>query len=248
MRFPPLFALLLAAAACPVSSAELKTRPSATLTTSRAPAASGPLRILLVDDDWSPNNQSASRDQSYSDKVFRKLAAEAVNNDAAAWDVDTVKASESGPGIERLRKYSLILWYTGANYGGNPDNTGVLSIEDEKTIRRYLEEVGGAVMLVSPGYMSNALGAYGTWDKSNWPFLSEVLGIQGGYGMARRFDAGTVTAADGRQFSVSKDTGVQPQFSGANPDGAVVLFNTEMPNSSYTPAVFPVATSNAYGQ
>ena len=85
---------------------------------------------------------------------------------ADAWAVETVKPYASGPDIERLSKFSLVLWYTGANYGGNPDNTAVLSIEDEKTVRRYLDEVGGAVVLFSPGYVSKVLGAGSTWEKA----------------------------------------------------------------------------------
>lgn len=221
-----LLPLLLIVATLPVFSAaadDLPTRrPHATLATLPVPAAAGSLRILLVDDDFSDNNHNpGDKRLSPSDTVFRKLAADAVNGDANAWAVEAVKAYESGPGIDRLRKYSLILWYTGANYGGNPDNNGVVGIEDEKTVRRYLEEVGGVVVLFSPGYASKVLGADSTWEKARWPFLSEVLGIRGGNGLAQRFLAGTVKASDGTQFSVGKGSAtVETQFSIVNPDSA----------------------------
>jgi hypothetical protein len=162
--------------------------------------------------------------------------------------VETVKAYESGPGIDRLRKYSLILWYTGANYGGNPDNNGVLGIEDEKTVRRYLEEVGGAVVLFSPGYASKVLGYDSTWEKASWPFLSEVLGIRGGNGLAQRFLAGTVKTADGAQFSVDKGSAtLETQFSIVNPDKASVLFTTTL-NGAKPGSGTPVATMHPYGR
>lgn len=214
-----------------------------------APAAAGPLRILLVDDDWSDNNHNpGDKRLSPSDQVFRKLAADAVGGDANAWAVEAVKPYESGPGIERLRKYSLILWYTGANYGGNPDNNGVVGIEDEKTIRRYLEEVGGVVVLFSPGYANKVLGYDSTWEKSTWPFLSEVLGIRGGQGLAQRFLAGTVKSSDGAQFSVGKGSAaVETQFSIVNPDSAAVLFTTTLANVKGD-AGTPVATMHPYGR
>ena len=243
---------LLIAAALPVFSAAAADPPTrrapATLATLPAPAAAGPLRILLVDDDPSDNNyQPGDKRLSLSDQVFRKLAADAVGGDAAAWAVEAVKIYESGPGIDRLRKYSLILWYTGASYGGNPDNTSVLGIEDEKTVRRYLEEVGGVVVLFSPGYASKVLGADGTWEKSNWPFLSEVLGIAGGHGLAQRFLAGTVKSSSGTQFNVGKGGAVETQFSIVNPDSATVLFTTTLANVKGD-AGTPVATIHSYGR
>ncbi len=244
--------LLLIAAVLPVFSAaaaDLPTRrPPASLATLPAPAAAGPLRILLVDDDFSDNNHyPGDKRLSLSDQVFRKLAADAVGGDAVAWAVEAVKPYESGPGIDRLRKYSLILWYTGASYGGNPDNTAVLGIEDEKTVRRYLEEVGGVVVLFSPGYASKVLGADGTWEKTKWPFLTEVLGVAGGQGLAQRFVAGTVKSADGAQFSVGKGSAVETQFSIVNPDRAAVLFTTTLANVKGE-AGTPVATIHPYGR
>ncbi|HXS29196.1 MAG TPA: hypothetical protein VN755_00050, partial [Steroidobacteraceae bacterium] len=136
-----------------------------------------------------------------------------------------------------------------AIYGGNPDNSGVLSIEDEKVVRRYLEEVGGTVILFSPGYLSKVLGASGTWEKGAWPFLSEVIGARGGTGLAQRFLPGTVTAPDGAQFNVDKGSAsVESQFSLLNPDGATVLFTTVPAAAKPGSAAAPVATAHAYGR
>jgi hypothetical protein len=253
MRFLSLLSLVLIAAGFLVSSAipadKAERRPAASLASLPAPAAAGALRILLVDDDWSENNHApGDKRLSPSDTVFRRLVADAVGGDAKAWAVETVAAYKHGPAVERLAKFNLIVWYTGANYGGGADNAAALSVEDEKTVRRYLEETGGAVVLISPGYAERALGYASTWEKSEWPFLTEVMGVKGGVGMAQRFEAGTVTTADGKPFSVGKGGPPETQFSAVNPDGAAVLMSSLLKSSYSTGAPMPVAIANAYGR
>jgi hypothetical protein len=223
-------------------------RAAPTVATLPAPAA-GSLRILLVDDDFSDNNNDPSdKRQTPSDRIFRQVVANAVGGNPKAWEIEYVKPYASGPGIERLRPFSLIVWYTGANYGGNPDNSGVLSVDDEKTVRSYLQEVGGTVILFSPGYLNKVLGASGTWEKTDWKFLTEVVGARGGHGLAQRFLAGTVTAPDGVRFNVDKGSAVESQFSLVNPAGATVLFSTVPAAAKPGSAAAPVSTSHAYGK
>jgi hypothetical protein len=211
-----------------------------------SPAATGPLRILLVDDDYSDNNNiPGDSRRSFSDTVFSKLVSDAVGGDKASWSLETVKSNANGPLIDRLRPFSLILWYTGASYGGNPDNTSVLSIEDEKTVRRYLEEVGGTVVLISPGYVSKVLEQGSSWESTSWPFLKEVMGVRGGRGLAQRFVPGLVTTPQGAQFQVGKGSVVESQFSAVNPDAAEVLFTAELESMK---GPVPVATANKYGK
>lgn len=224
-------------------------RPSPTLASLPSPAAGGGLRILLVDDDVSDNNNiPGDRRLSSSDRIFRQLVSEAVGGNAAAWAFETVKPNAKGPDLEQLRKFSLILWYTGASYGGSPDNSAALSIEDEKTVRRYLEEVGGVVLLVSPGYAERAFSYDSTWEKSNSKFLSDVMGVRGGVGLAQRFEPGTVTTPDGKQFTVGKGPDPESQFSVVNPDGATVLFTSLVKSHYSTGAPMPVATVSSYGR
>ena len=213
-------------------------------------AATGALRILLVDDDWSDNNNYPGDSRlSPSDRVFRKLVSDAVGGDASSWEIEAVKPYASGPGIERLRKFSLILWYTGSNYGGNPDNSSVLSIEDEKTVRRYLEETGGAVILISPGYVSKVLQQGSTWEQASWPFLNVVLGIRGGQGLAQRSVPATVKATDGTQFHVGKgDAAVETQYSAVNPVSATVVFTAALDAMKSAGQATPVATAFSYGK
>jgi hypothetical protein len=250
MNFPSLVSLVLATSLPAFAMAQDSLRrPAPAVASQPAPAAAGPLRILLVDDDFSDNNNDPSdKRQTASDRIFRQVVADAVGGNPKAWEIEYVKPYASGPGIERLRPFSLIVWYTGAIYGGNPDNTGVLSIEDEKTVRRYLEEVGGAVILFSPGYVSKVLGASGTWEKGDWKFLSDVLGVRGGVGLAQRFLPGTVTAPDGARFNVDKGSAVESQFSLVNPAGATVLFSTVLAAAKPGSTAAPVATSHAYGK
>jgi len=62
------------------------------------------------------------------------------------------------------------------------DNVAVLSLEDEKTVRRYLLETGGSFILISPGYVNNL--SYGaTCTESSHPFLKEVMGVNGFAGL-----------------------------------------------------------------
>lgn len=246
--FPLCFIIGLPVFAAP-GAGDSERRPSPTVASLPAPAAADSLRILLVDDDLSDNNHTPGDNRlSPSDRIFRQLVADAVGGDANAWSIEIVKPYANGPGMERLRKFPLVLWYTGASYGGNPDNTAVLSIEDEKTVRRYLEATGGVVVLVSPGYVSKVLGAEDTWENAKWPFLTEVLGIRGGHGLAQRFLPGTVTASDGARFNVGKGGAVESQFSLVNPDRAAVLFTTLPAAAKGAGSATPVATAHAYGR
>ena len=219
------------------------------LTSLPAPAATGPRRILLVDDDPSDNNYTPGDSRrSHSDQVFRQLVGGLVGGDAQAWDVEEVPVYGDGPGLERLRPFTTVLWYTGASYGGNADNTSVLSVRDEATVRAYLDQVGGAVILVSPGYLSKVLGAYGTWEDSSWPNLTGIFGIRGGLGLAQRFQPGTVVGPSGTRLRVQSDLPVETQFSVANPDGAAVVFTTEIESGSRAGPARPVATAHASGR
>lgn len=259
---PRALALLLFAAGLPVFAAtgtvnlstppqqtKRERRPSPAIESLPAPAVSGPLRILLVDDDYSDNNhQPGDPRESPSDTVFRRLAADAVGGEAESWSIETVKAYANGPGLDRLRRFSLILWYTGSSYGGGPDNTSVLSLEDEKTVRRYLEEVGGVVVLFSPGYASKVFGHDSTIEDSSWPFLSEVLGIRGGYGLAKRFEPGAVSTPRGVKYQVGKGGGVETQFSFVNPDGSAVVFTAALDARYSLGQNSAVATAFSYGR
>ena len=221
-------------------------QPSPSLASLPAPKASGPLRILLVDDDINYDITPGGARLSASDRIFRDLVAAAVGGDANAWSVEMVEIYQHGPAFERLRDFNVVLWYTGGSYGGNANGVGTLSIEDEKTVRRYLQEVGGAFVLVSPGFLSTR--SYGmTWTESANPFLREVMGVNGFSDLVQRFAAGTVRAADGTRFAVEAKGAVETQFSAVNPDGAAVVFSATLDSKKTAEGAVPVAVVHPFG-
>src|SRR5690349_21195298 len=104
--FPVFAATDAAKLSTPPQQTKRERRPSPSLDSLPAPAASGPLRILLVDDDYSDNNhRPGDARESHSDTVFRRLTADAVGGDAESWSIETVKAYANGPGLDRLRRF-----------------------------------------------------------------------------------------------------------------------------------------------
>ncbi|WP_414664824.1 hypothetical protein [Horticoccus sp. 23ND18S-11] len=200
----------------------------------------------MVDDDGSENNSDrGNRQLSRSDETFRRLVVRAAGGDASAWAVDIVSVNQSGPTLERLQEFNLVIWYTGGSYGGNPDNTAVLSLADEKTVQRYIEQTGGTFVLLSPGYLSNH--AYATsWQSSPHPFLREVMGIDGFLALTKRFAAGTVRAFDSSRYVVDALNAPPAEFSAVNPDGSAIVFTSQVDPAAKTESQLPVAVANAY--
>jgi hypothetical protein len=222
-------------------------KPSPSLESLPAPKATGPLRILVVDDDASSNNADGDTGKAQrSDAIYRALVTQAVGRKPDAWAVEVVKARDNGPALERLRDFNVVLWYTGGAYGANNDTVGR---EDEKILRRYLEETGGAVILVSPGYVNNLV--YGqSWEAAEHPFLKEVLAVNGCYGLLQRGMRGVVRDAGGTEFQVENlGVSAEAQFSAVNPDGAAIVFTSPL-STTYAKQEggLPVAVANAFGQ
>lgn len=210
------------------------------------PKAAGPLRVLIVDDDWSSNNATGTTTpRSAADTIVRELVQRVAgelpaNATIVAWQ------RRHGPSLEQLRPYNLIVWYNGGSYGGDRENTAVLSLTDEDTVRNYLQEVGGAVLLLSPGYLSNH--QYGsTWTASRNPFLREVLGIDGSAGLVQRFKGGRITDPQGTSFTIADKGAVETQFSAANATTAAVVFRAALDPARTGGEPAPVATAHAFG-
>lgn len=202
--------------------------------------------MLLVDDDESDNNGNpASGKLSASDVFYRKL----LQDRSLAFDTVVVSRYADGPPPDKLKAYSMVVWYTGASYGGNRDNTAVISLRDEQTLTRYLADTGGAVLLFSPGYLNNALGAGGValWSRKDAPFLQQVLGIKGGRGLLQRFNEASVVSTSGASFVVGKSPTVEIQFSAVNPDKAQTLFTATLDPDGKGARAVAVAAGQAVG-
>jgi hypothetical protein len=242
----------------------VKSGPTTSRSTPPEATAAGGAKVLLIDDDESDNNSNpASAKLSASDKFYRQL----LQGQGFAFDTVIVPKYADGPSLDKLKRYQLIIWYTGASYGGNPDNTAVISLKDEQTLSDYLHETGGSVILFSPGYLNNALGAGGAalWEpaagaapreragrpalteQNHSTFLQQVVGIRGGRGLLQRFTDGTVDAAGGGTYAVTKNPTVETQFSVANPLSAQALYTTKLDPDGKGVRPVAVATSNGVG-
>ncbi|WP_414660833.1 hypothetical protein [Horticoccus sp. 23ND18S-11] len=258
VRFVLIAGVMLANVLSPVVRAAgtvITTLPNSSVTTRKPPVSlaslptpqtGGALKVLLVDDDASENNLGGDPGMTLkSDEIYRELISAAVGGVANAWSVEVVKARQPGPAFERLRAFNLIVWYTGGAYGGNYDTLGR---DDEAALRRYLEEVGGAVVIISPGYVNNLV--YGqSWDAADHPFLKEVLAVNGCLGLAERGVAGTVTAHDGSTYTVAHPGAAPTLFSFVHSNGAALVFtHGTRSRTTTTEDARPVAVANAHGR
>jgi hypothetical protein len=236
--------VLLGSADSRAQTAEQERKPAAPLASLPAPKMGGPLRILLVDDNASPNNIAGNTHRNPgSDDVFRDLVAAVVGGDAKAWSLEVARYQKDGPSLERLRDFNVVVWYTGDSYGGGADT---LSKQDEVTVRRYLQETGGAFVLISPGYVNNLV--YGTtWQNTDYPFLTEVMGVNGAAPLAQRFAAGRVSSSSGGEFPVAHPGAAETQFSAVNSNGAAIVFTATLDPGRTSEGPVPVGVANSFG-
>ncbi len=218
-------------------------------------------RIMLVDDDFEGNNIDLIKDPanffkghlSKSDTYYRKMLDRGDGKRSLIYDAVGVDRYGNGPDAAKMQDYDLVLWYLGPSYGGNPDNTAVLSGVDETNVRAYLENGGGRTfILVGPGYMSNV--SHGTptspsneahWTETDSIFLKKAVGITGARGMFVRFTEADLSV-NGETFMMGKSP-VEAQLSPVNPSTATALATTEMNPDGRGPRQVPVATWNRVG-
>lgn len=226
----------------PANSAPLTESVRSTVLSGTGVSGSG-ARVLLVDDDESDDNNAPGDTRlSTSDVFYRTMLKDA----GLDYDIAVVPHYGNGPTAAELRKYRLVIWYTGSCYGGNPDNTGVTSKTDESSLRDYLAG-GGVVILISPGLLNNAEGATGTWDKSASKFVTDVIGARGSKAFLSRYREGKVTANDGQSFSMPNLHDPETQIGGLNPAGASTLFWSELSLDGKKTKSVSVATSHSVG-
>jgi hypothetical protein len=187
----------------------------------------GRAKVLLVDDDRSSNNTgSPGGSLSASDELYRKLLQQGDGLKSIVYDVVTVERYSHGPSLDFLNQYEAIVWYTGAEYGGNPDNTAVISDQDMENLMAWMRG-GRSLVIFSPGLINNLQGYVRSarsneekWIKCERPFMTNLLGLQGGQGLLHRFNPVEVQAENGVKFSLAGRSPIECQISPVNPRGA----------------------------
>lgn len=218
-------------------------------------------RILLVDDDYDGNNYGLIADPtnflkgklSVSDALYRRLLDRGDGVTSLVYDAVGVDQHGNGPDAAAMEPYDFVLWYLGRSYGGNPDNSGVLSGVDETNARAYLSAGGGRTFLLAgPGYLSNVSRGTATsssneahWVETDSLFMKKAMGLHGARGMLDRFNDADLVA-NGETFMMGKSP-TEAQLSPVNPDTATPLVMAEMNPDMKGKRMVPVATWNKVG-
>ncbi len=134
--------------------------------------------ILLVDDDNSLNN-----DGPYERRCVEEPSGVTYYSDAlisAGYDFATyvVPSRGSGPPLEIMDGYDVILWVTGYN-GFYHTVESTLTVWDMENLAAYLDG-GGALWLVGP-LVGNDLYGSGASELSDDDFLHEYMGVSKTY-------------------------------------------------------------------
>jgi hypothetical protein len=110
----------------------------------------GGVVVLLVDDDD-------------NDPDIRDYYTTGLENLGILYDIWDTDNSDNEPPIETLRDYGLVIWFTGAEWGGyaGPGPDG------ETALATYLDE-GGVLWVSSQDYL---------YDRGLTPFLNTYLGV-----------------------------------------------------------------------
>lgn len=212
----------------------------------------GQAKTLLVDDDMSYNNWDPPQPARLSkvDELYRRLLTEGDGRRSIPYETVAVTVKKNGPGVDVLNQYTNIVWYTGGAYGGNKDNTDVISDVDSANLISFLGK-GKSVILFSPGYINNMQAnrrnvpglTQKLWGTADVEFLPNLLGLKGGKGLVHRFQPIDITGPAGLTFSLSKSGPVDIAVSPVNPLTAKPLFMVNLdPDKA---GVRPVACATA---
>jgi len=211
----------------------------------------GRAKVLLVDDDRSSNNTgSPGGSLSASDELYRKLLQQGDGLKSIVYDVVTVERYSNGPPLDVLNQYDAIVWYTGAEYGGQKDNAIVISDKDMENLMAWMRR-GRSLVIFSPGLINNlqgyvkvARGNEEQWTKFGRPFLPIMLGLQGGRGLLHRFNPVEVQTENGVKFSLAGRSPVECQISPVNPTSGAKPLMFALLNPDGTQArLVPCATA-----
>ncbi len=208
---------------------------------------------LLVDNDASPNNSdptNTTATASTSDTLFTTL----LTNESIAYQPFIVPsgAPTTSPTTADLKNYSTIVWYTGANYGGD-DPT--LSDVQEAILADWLDQGGHTLLMFSEDLVYDR--KMGDWDTTaeTDDFLANYIGAMGDADdgdlnhvtYTASGVAGTAFASE--SFKVVKDSPIPSTgdiinpTTGANPPVKLVTVMSD-PDGTGT----PIATAIAVGR
>ncbi len=189
----------------------------------------GGSKVLLVDDDRSPNNEAppANPTPSKGDAFYGSLLAAA----RLPADVFVAPSNGVGPDVAKLGGYSFVLWYT-SDQQGNGRDAGDLSAADKANLQAWLSAgTGKTLVLVSPGLAQSLIGAptlrRGATLTPTSPtdaFLNAVLGSTVAGGIVARGIDGSVRNTAGTVLPVSKDSLVPLIVGALTPGTGTPLF------------------------
>lgn len=208
-------------------------------------------RILLVDDDFTGNNRGGDpKSLSSTDKTFRTLLERGDGQRALVYDLVVVDSQKSGPTVDAMLPYDVVLWYCGTSYGGNPDGNATVGGVDESNLRAYLDEGGQRTLLLfSPGYINNIQGYVPSaksneekWSVTESIFLKRYIGAAGGQGLLKRFTEADIDVV-GKTFVMGRGP-EEAQLSPINASSAQVIATTVLNPDGKGERAVPVATHN----
>lgn len=105
-------------------------------------------RILVVDDDESPNNGGSK----VNDTAF---VADSLLFLGYVFENHTVLLNSDGPGIDTLSNYSAILWVT-----GNASDSSALTATDQFNVQTYMTTVNGYFWLMGSNCLGDTLDTF----------------------------------------------------------------------------------------
>ncbi len=207
-----------------------------------------PTTTLLVDNDGSPNNADPTDTTavpSASDTLFPSL----LTGESIAFQTFIVPsgAPTTSPTTADLKNYTTIVWYTGANYGGDDPS---LSDVQEAILADWLDQGGHTLIMLSEALVYDR--KTGTWDSGETDdFLSNYIGAMGDFADGDLEDvtytangvAGTAFA--GETYHVIADSPIQSTgdiinpTTAANPPVPLVTVMSD-PDVTGTPITAPI--------
>jgi hypothetical protein len=217
-------------------------------------AAGGFLSTLLVDNDYSDNNDptNTSPVASTSDTAFATL----FNGEGLVHSVFAVPSNTSvGPNYAQLTGVSTIIWYTGDAYGSEPTITNA----QQTTLKNWLD-LGGKTLIFFSQNLIYDLGL-GWTDTGTGTFASTYLGLAGGVADVTMADGTsladinytatgntTVTAFNGLAFDIDGDTpsGFNTTADAVNPATGTDVLLTVAADPAATGTDSPTAVASGY--